>query len=247
MKKTFHMHSVLISLAAHTGFTAGEGAEGKQSDRFDTGAGELMIVYLGHASLVFLYQGTSIYIDPVRQYADFSKMPKADIIVITHEHFDHLDPDAINTLKKTGTKIILPPAARKKLGQGEVLSHGTALDIGPLSIEAVPAYNTTPGHLDFHPKSRKDNGYVLTIGTLRVYIAGDTEDIPEMALLGRIDVAFLPMNQPYTMIAEQVATAAKVIKPRILYPYHYDSTDCQKLVQLLSMEKNIEVRIRNLQ
>lgn len=111
---------------------------------------------------------------------------------------------------------------------------------------AVPAYNITSSRMGYHPRERKDNGYVLSIGSLRIYIAGDTEPIPEMANIGKIDIAFLPMNLPFTMTPTQVAQAARIIKPRILYPYHFGSTDTSEITRLLSSDKDIEVRIRNL-
>jgi L-ascorbate metabolism protein UlaG (beta-lactamase superfamily) len=112
-------------------------------------------------------------------------------------------------------------------------------------IEAVPAYNTTPEHLQFHPKGR-DNGYVLTLDGFRIYIAGDTEDIPEMAELKDIDVAFLPCNQPYTMTVEQCVNAAKIIRPKVLFPYHYNNTPVHKISMQLA-GSGIDVRIRDYQ
>jgi len=246
------MAKAVFSIALAFALSAGPGfsqtwPEGKASDRFDTGKGELEIVFLGHSSLILVYKGAYIYIDPVSQYGDFPKYPKADLILITHEHGDHLDPNAVATLSKSGTRILLPEASRRKLGKGESLEHGRALDVAGVTISAVPAYNVTPGHTNYHPKDRRDNGYVITAGFLRVYVAGDTEPIPEMADLGRIDIAFLPMNQPYTMTPEQAAAAARIIRPKILYPYHFGSTDTSELTGPLSNDKDIEVRIRNLQ
>ena len=156
----------------------------------------------------------------------------------------YCDPAAITALKKSGTQIIVNPAVQKKLGSGTALKNGESLTIAKgIKIEAVPAYNTSPGHTQFHPKGR-DNGYVLTIDGLRIYIAGDTEVIPEMAALTDIDVAFLPCNQPYTMTPEQVAKAAKTIKPKTLFPYHYSDTPVKRVAELLKGE-SIDVRIRN--
>lgn len=238
---------VLLALAAVPFASALDGAAGKEMDSFDTGRGELGITFLGHASLVFEFGGAVIYIDPVRQYADFSKLPKADLILVTHEHGDHLDAAAIASLRKPGTRIILPEASRAKLGSGEALEHGRIVEASGISVEAVPAYNSSVGRTGYHPKERKDNGYVLTAGSLRVYVAGDTEPTPEMAGMGAIDIAFLPMNLPYTMTPEQVAAAARTIRPRILYPYHFGSTDTGLLARLLADEKGIETRVRKLQ
>lgn len=221
--------------------------EGKASDHFDSSQGDVEIAFLGHGSLGILFKGLYIYIDPVSQYANFSKYPKADLILITHEHGDHLEAKAIAALRTESTRVILPEASRQKLGTGEALEHTKTIEVSGLKIMAVPAYNVTPGRTSYHPKSRKDNGYIISAGSLRIYIAGDTEPIPEMAVLGPVDIAFLPMNQPYTMTPEQAAAAARMIKPKILYPYHFGSTDTAALVKLLAQNPDIEVRIRNLQ
>lgn len=220
--------------------------EGFASDRLDTGSGELEITFIGHASLAFDYQGKHIQVDPVSAYTDYGKWPKADLILVTHEHSDHLDKSAIAVLTGPSTTIVVPEAVRAKLGSGTTLEVGNSMTVAGVTVEAVPAYNTTAGRDGYHPKARKDNGYVLTFGKLRVYVAGDTENIPEMAELKNIDVAFLPMNQPYTMTPQQVADAARSFKPRILYPYHFSATDTSLLAPLLASEKDIEIRIREL-
>ena len=226
------------------------GAMDFQTDTFKTKGGkEVVITAIKHASLRIQYDGLEIQVDPVAKYApetDYSKFPKADVILVTHEHFDHFDRDTIAALKKDGTQIIANPAVQKMLGSGTALTNGEQRMIAKdIKLDAVPAYNTTPGHTQFHPKGR-DNGYVLTIDGLRIYIAGDTEDIPEMSALKDIDVAFLPCNQPYTMTPEQVAKAARTIKPKVLYPYHYSSTPIKNVVELLA-GSGIDVRIRNYQ
>jgi L-ascorbate metabolism protein UlaG (beta-lactamase superfamily) len=203
-----------------------------------------------HGSLRIQYNGLEIQVDPVGKglppATDYAAFPKADLILVTHEHFDHFDRDAIATLCKDGTETIVNPAVRGMLGSGRAMSNGDRFDWRDgISIAAVPAYNTTPGHLQFHPKGR-DNGYVLDLGGFRVYIAGDTEDIPEMASLSGIDVAFLPCNQPYTMTPEQAASAARAFTPKVLFPYHYGTTDIQRLAELLK-GSNIDVRIRDYQ
>ena len=221
-----------------------------QTDTFKTKGGkEVVITAIKHASLRIQYDGLEIQVDPVAKYApetDYSKFPKADVILVTHEHFDHFDSDAIATLKKDGTEIVANPAVQKMLGFGTALANGESRVLAKgIKLDAVPAYNTTPGHTQFHPKGR-DNGYVLTIDGLRIYIAGDTEDIPEMAALKDIDVAFLPCNQPYTMTPEQVAKAARTIKPKVLFPYHYSQTPIKQVSDLLT-GSGIDVRIRNYQ
>ena len=221
-----------------------------QTDTFKTQEGKAVtITAIKHASLRIQYDGLEIQVDPVAKYApatDYSKFPKADVVLVTHEHFDHFDRDTIATLRKDSTEIVANPAVQKMLGLGMVLANGESRVLAKgIKLDAVPAYNTTPGHTQFHPKGR-DNGYVLTIDGLRIYIAGDTEDIPEMAALKDIDVAFLPCNQPYTMTPEQVAKAARMIKPKLLFPYHYSQTPIKNVVELLA-GSGIDVRIRNYQ
>ncbi len=246
MYKSAFPFALAFALSAVRGFSEGW-PEGKTSDMFDIGTGKLEIVFLGHSSLIFAYDGAYIYIDPVSQYADYSKFPKADLILITHQHGDHLDPKAIAALSKPQTRVVLSKGAHAVYGKGEMLDWGQAARAAGIVAEAVPAYNVTSDHLGYHPKNRHDNGYVVTAGKLRIYIAGDTEPTAEMATLGSIDIAFLPMNQPYTMTPEQAAAAAHAIHPRILYPYHFGSTDPKVLVNLLSHTSDIEVRIRKLQ
>lgn len=228
--------------------TAGlTGATSFASDSFKTPSGkELKITFIKHASLMLTYDGHTIQVDPVSEYADYSQFPKADLILITHEHGDHLDQKAIQSIEKPGTLLITNEASAKIMGKGEVMKNGDRKNpVDYLDIEAVPAYNTTPGHEKYHPKHR-DNGYILTIGGLRIYIAGDTEDIPEMKELKDIDVAFLPVNQPYTMTVPQAARAARLFSPKILYPYHYGDTKIEDLPAELK-GSGIDVRIRELQ
>jgi len=217
-------------------------------DEFTTKDGKpLSIYFVKHASLIIKYDNKLIYVDPVTMFADFSKEPKADLILVTHEHYDHLDTLAIKQLEKPDTKIILDPASQKMLGRGFAMQHNGKLTIvDAVTLQAVPAYNVTTEHIEWHPKDRGDNGYVLTIGGTKIYIAGDTEPIFEMALLKDIDIAFLPVNQPYTMTVEQAVAAAKVIKPKILYPYHFGETNVQEIVPQLE-GTGIEVRIRALE
>jgi Predicted Zn-dependent hydrolases of the beta-lactamase fold len=220
-----------------------------ETDTFKTKNGQtLSIQFIKHGSLSISFEGHIIQIDPAGMFADYSKMPKADLILITHEHPDHFDAKAIAALEKSGTKIITNASTRKLLGKGIVMKNGDKLKpVSYLQLEAVPAYNTTVGREKFHPKGR-DNGFILTLGGLRIYIAGDTEDIPEMNQLKNIDIAFLPVNQPYTMTVDQVINAAKVVKPRFFYPYHYGETKISEVQERLKIEApGIEVRIRQMQ
>jgi len=219
-----------------------------EEDIIKTSAGDLKITFIGHSSLVLAFNNKVIHIDPVSRETDYSKLPKADIILITHEHGDHLDPKAIDILRKETTSIVLTKACAEQVASGIIMQNGDVRTVGGLKIEAVPAYNIVnkrPGGQPFHPKGQ-GNGYVITFGDKRVYVAGDTENTPEMKRLRNIDVAFLPMNLPYTMTPEMVADAAKAFEPKILYPYHYGQTDPNLLVNLLKDSKTIEVRIRKM-
>lgn len=216
-----------------------------ERDQFQTAQGPLEITFIGHGTLMFSWKDRVIHIDPVAQYADYSKLPKADLILVTHEHGDHLDPKAIEQILKPTTSIVLNPNSAAKLGKGKAIKNGETIEVLGISILAVPAYNTTAGRDRYHPKGR-DNGYVLQFPGLTVYVAGDTEDILEMKDLMGIDIAFLPMNQPYTMTPPQVASAARVIKPRVLYPYHFGETPTQELAALLKDERGIDLRIRKM-
>jgi L-ascorbate metabolism protein UlaG (beta-lactamase superfamily) len=171
-------------------------------------------------------------------------MPKAYYLLVTHEHFDHFNQEAIKLLSGGNTRFITNKRCADMYGSGQVMKNGDKLQISDdFTIEAVPAYNYTEGHTQFHPKGR-DNGYILNIDGLRIYIAGDTEDIPEMSAIKDIDVAFLPCNQPYTMTPEQLIKAARIIKPKVVFPYHYGQTDVSSLPGILKAD-GIDVRIRH--
>jgi L-ascorbate metabolism protein UlaG (beta-lactamase superfamily) len=221
----------------------------QQTDEFTTKSGKkVRFTCIKHASIQINYNGQEIEVDPVgkgmKPETDYSQFPKADIILVTHEHHDHFDPDAIAQLTKASTKIYLNPAVQKMLGSGKALKNGDKVKVAnDITIEAVPAYNTTPGREQFLPKGR-DNGYILTLDGMRIYIAGDTEDIPEMANIKDIDIAFLPCNQPYTMTIDQLVSAAKTIKPKVVFPYHYNNTPVTQAVMRLA-GTGIEVRIRD--
>ena len=224
-------------------------AEGQfETDVLPTSAGDLRITFVGHGSLMFTFNGKIIHVDPYGKLTDFSKQPKADIILITHEHPDHLDPDAIRNLRTSNTVVVLSAACAGRVDGGMVMTNGEVQTVQGLSIEAVPAYNIVhrrDNGQPFHPRGQ-GNGYILTFGDRRVYVAGDTENTPEIKALKKIDVAFLPMNLPYTMTPEMVADAAKAFKPKILYPYHYGDTDTARLKDLLKDDPEIEVRIRRM-
>ncbi|MCK9426665.1 MAG: MBL fold metallo-hydrolase [Ignavibacteriaceae bacterium] len=219
-----------------------------QTDIIKTSASELKITFIEHATLMFEFNSQIIYIDPVSSYADYSKLPKADLILITHQHGDHLDPKAIEMIKKDDTKLFCNQAALPKAADGSILKNGDTTSFKGIKISAVPAYNIINKRETgeaFHPKGM-GNGYVLTFANVKVYIGGDTENVPEMKNLKGIDIAFLPMNLPYTMTPAMVADAVKMFNPKILYPYHYGNTDVNELVKLLKDKKDCKVRIRKM-
>ena len=223
--------------------------KGAEIDVFKTKSGKTVTFYaLMHASIRIVVDGQEIEIDPVRQLGsrttDYASMPKADYIFVTHEHHDHFDQAAIGQLTNDRTTLVTNSRCAEMLGRGKVMANGDRLSLADwIEVEAVPAYNTTEAHKQFHPKGR-DNGFILTIDGLRIYIAGDTEDIPEMGSIKDIDIAFLPCNQPYTMTTEQLVNAARMVKPRVLFPYHYGQTDVASVAEQLGAE-GIDVRIRH--
>ncbi len=270
------MKKLLLSLLAATCLTTACGQQqkaqkaapedGYETDTFKTKSGKLVTFHaLMHASIRIEFDGKEIEIDPVRRLGDrkidFTRLPKADYIFVTHEHQDHFSPDAIRQLTGSKTMLITNSRCAGMLGSGDRVANPTGQSASPtgriqvmkngdscqiaddITIEAVPAYNTTEGHLQFHPKGR-DNGFILTLDGLRIYIAGDTEDIPEMAAMKDIDIAFLPCNQPYTMTTSQLTHAALTVMPKVLFPYHYGKTDVSALPSQLQA-KGIEVRIRH--
>ena len=220
-------------------------------DEYTTQSGKkVTITCIKHASMEINFDGVEIQVDPVGMWlkpeTDYATFPKANIILITHEHKDHFDREAIHQLRTPATTIYVNQAVFGHFKNGLVMRNGDQVKYADdITIEAVPAYNTTEGREQFHPKGR-DNGYILTLDGLRIYIAGDTEDIPEMADLKDIDIAFLPCNQPYTMTVDQVVNAAKIIKPKILFPYHYNETPVYQINMKLAGQ-GIDVRIRDYQ
>ncbi len=235
-----------LAVAALAGLLVPAGAEAQKTfagDSFETSGGELKITFIGHGTLMLTYAGKVIHVDPVSMYADYATMPKADLVLVTHEHGDHLDAKAVAAVSTSRTVVAANEKAAGSLGGAVVMKNGDARTLAGIPVEAVPAYNFEKA---FHPKGN-GNGYVLTFGDRRVYIAGDTENVPEIKKLEGIDIAFLPMNQPFTMTPEQVADTARSLRPRVLYPYHFGETDTSKLVELLKGEEGIDVRIRQLQ
>jgi len=244
--------SAFIFLLAASMIAAAQ--DGLQSDVFKAAGGVLRITFIGHASLLFQYRAAhqaadlNIYVDPDGRLADFSHLPKADLILVSHQHGDHFDARAIETLRQAATEIFVTSSCLPLPAAARTLKNGDRAEFKGVPIEAVPAYNIVhkrPDGNPYHPRG-EGNGYVLNFPGLRVYVAGDTENIPEMAALKDIAIAFLPMNLPYTMTPEMTAQAARTIKPRVLYPYHFSATDPQRLVALLGDMAGMDVRIRKL-
>ena len=218
-------------------------------DVFQTKSGKTIKFHaLMHASIRIEYDGKEIEIDPVlklrEKTIDYTTMPKATYIFVTHEHPDHFNQEAIKQLSTENTMLITNKRCGDMLGYGTIMANGDNLQIADdFTVEAVPAYNTTEANTKFHPKGR-DNGFILTIDGLRIYIAGDTEDIPEMSAVKDIDIAFLPCNQPFTMTPEQLVKAARTVKPKVLFPYHFGDTNVSAIPDLLKKD-GIDVRIRH--
>jgi L-ascorbate metabolism protein UlaG (beta-lactamase superfamily) len=220
-----------------------------EEDVLKTSAGDLKIGLIGHGTVMFRIGDKVIHVDPTSAEADYGKMPKGDLILVTHEHGDHLDPKAIAAATKPGTVVVVTEKGAPQVPGAIVMKNGDERTVAGFKIEAIAAYNIIhkrPSGDPFHPRG-VGNGYIITFGDQRVYVAGDSENTPEMKALRDIAVAFLPMNLPYTMTPEMTADAARAFRPKILYPYHFGQTDTSQLVKLLAGEKEIEVRIRKMQ
>jgi L-ascorbate metabolism protein UlaG (beta-lactamase superfamily) len=217
----------------------------RPADTFNTKAGPVKITVVRHASLMIEAGGKVIQVDPWSQ-GNYDGLPKADLILLTDVHGDHLDPKAIAQLRKESTVFIAPEAVAKTVDGAKVVHNGETTTWDQWKIEAVPMYNLKRGPSEgkyYHEKGR-GNGYVMTYGGTRFYIAGDTEGIPEMRALKNIDVAFVPMNLPYTMTPEEAADAVRAFHPKVVYPYHYRGADTQVFAKALE-GSGIDVRLRN--
>jgi len=218
-------------------------------DRLATSDGDVIIHPVNHASLILTWKDKIIYVDPVGGGNRFGTLPKPALILLTDIHGDHLNLDTLAAVANDKTVLVAPAAVAEQLApalrkQTTVLTNGETRMVLGVSIEALPMYNTTPNRLQFHPKGR-GNGYLLTLGGKRLYLSGDTEDIPEMKGLKNIDVAIVCMNLPYTMDVEQAAQAVRVFRPKVVYPYHSRGSDLEKFKKLVGDDLGIEVRLRN--
>ena len=225
-------------------------AEGRPTpDSIASEDGPLKIVPINHATLALEWKDKTIYVDPVGGARTFDGLPRPNLILVTDIHGDHFNKETLAELAVPGTKLICPAAVAEQMSpdlraRATVLANGQTADPLGIKIEAIPMYNLTPERLKFHTKGR-GNGYVLTIGGRRIYLSGDTEDIPEMLALKNIDVAFVCMNLPYTMTVEQAARAVRTFKPKIVYPYHYRGSDLNRFKELVGTDTGVEVRLRD--
>lgn len=198
-----------------------------------------------HASVVIQAPGKVVYVDPVGDIASYAGQSPQAVVLVTHGHYDHFEPKLLTALRMRGAEVYGPLSVIEKLGFGEAIQNGETKKAGTITIEAIPAYNTSPERKDFHPKGR-DNGYIITLEGKRIYISGDTEDTPEARALKKIDYAFVCMNLPYTMTVEQAASLVLAVKPKVVIPYHYrgkeSMSDIPRFKELVAKEKGIEVR-----
>lgn len=243
------MLKLMLASLVIMGLAAMVSAQDKlEKDTIRTSAGPLEITFIGHGTLMFSFQGRVVHVDPWIQLADYAKLPPADLILITHEHRDHLDLKALEILRQDHTVVVCSPSSAGQVAGCTLMENGATRVIAGLEIKAVPAYNVVHKRENgepYHPKGN-GNGYVITFGDKKVYVAGDTENVPEMKELKGIFTSFLPMNLPFTMTPEMAADAARSFRPKILYPYHFGETDPSRLVDLLRGEKGVEVRIRKM-
>ncbi|MDR2938159.1 MAG: MBL fold metallo-hydrolase [Prevotellaceae bacterium] len=237
MKKILLGLTLIFSLMAQ--------AQTPKGDIFKTSLGELQVQLVKHGSLMLTLGDKVIQVDPISQSADYSALPKADLILVTHEHGDHFDKAAIYKTKKPSAEMVASAIVAKRLPGAKVLANGESAEWNGVKIDAVPAYNVANKRHDgqvFHPKG-DGNGYVLTFGDFKLYIGADTENIEEMKQLKNIDLAFLPKNLPYTMTDEMLVAAAKSFKPKTLYVYHYFELDKIESIKKELEKEGVEVRV----
>jgi len=244
------------NVAANTGRNRRPKAPPKtkfEEDVIKTSGGDLKITSVGHASVMFTFGGKVVHVDPVSDVADYSLLPKADLILVTHDDPDHLDRKAVQALSAAATKLIVCPNCSLYLPAGRIMINGETDTIADFKVEAVPAYNIfgRGGNGKPYAPRGSTNGYIVTFGDKRVYIAGITESIPEMQKFKPIDVAFLPLNEIgrglalRTMNPSMFTNAVSVLQPKILFPYNYGSNDPAKFAELVKTP-GIDLRVRDM-
>lgn len=219
-------------------------------DTLKTDKGNVSIHPIEHATFVMKWDGKTIFVDPTKGGDAFKEFGKPDLILITDIHGDHHDPKTLAAVRTPESVVVVPAAVAEKMGadkgNAKILANGEKTKVGEIEIEAVPMYNLTSERKNFHTKGR-GNGYVVTLGGKRLYVSGDTEDVPEMRALKDIDAAFVCMNLPYTMDVDKAASAVLEFKPKVVYPYHYRGkegmSDVEKFRTLVAQDKGIEVRL----
>jgi len=220
-----------------------------EGDKISSPEGDLVVRPINHATLALGWKEQVILVDPVGGAKRFEGLPKPNLILITHLHGDHLSVETLKAVATAKTRLVAPPSVAEQLPDNlrqstVVMTNGQRATVEGFEIEALPAHNLTPERLKFHPPGR-DNGYLVAIGPQRVYLSGDTEDIPAMRALKKVDVAFICLNLPYTMTEEQAASAVREFRPRIVYPYHCRGSNLEKFKQLVGTDPGTEVRLRN--
>lgn len=226
----------------------------KQTDSVQTSRGELRLTPLYHGSVMLEFNGKVIHVDPWSQ-ADYTGMPQADLIVITHTHADHLDRPLVEKLVKKGTLIVSTLAGVETLncapacGEVETVGLGEHKTVMGIDIEGVAMYNLVYGSAPGKPFHHRGvgSGYVLGFGDTRVYFSGDTECTPEMKALTDVTIAFLAMSPPRTMSPVEAAGCARAFRPKIVYPYHYRGSKTEEFANALKDMPGIEVRLRKLE
>ncbi|WP_423821214.1 MBL fold metallo-hydrolase [Salinisphaera sp. SPP-AMP-43] len=216
----------------------------------ETKAGPLELHIVQHASFVLRWNDRVIYVDPVGGAEAYAGLPAPDIVLLTHPHPDHLDPETLTGLDTGRAVFVMPSSVAERLdsrlGREQiVLGNGEASDRLGNGLRAVPMYNLPASPQAYHPKGW-GNGYVLTLADRQIYISGDTEGTPEMRSLTDIDLAFVCMNLPYTMDTAQAADAVQDFAPGIVYPYHYRGQDVADFQQRLqARDSDIQIRLRD--
>jgi L-ascorbate metabolism protein UlaG (beta-lactamase superfamily) len=247
-REMLKLRNVMCGLVLVAAMTAPALAAEVTGDEIQTSDGPLVIHPVNHASMVLSWNGEIIYVDPVGGADVYKGLPAPDVIFLTDVHGDHFDDKTLAALDTSDTEIVAPKAVADGMSEDvrkhvEVMANGDTSTVAEIGVEAMPMYNNTKDLLQYHPKGR-GNGYVLTLGGKRIYIAGDTEDTPEMRALKDIDVAFIPMNLPYTMTVDQAADAVLAFKPKVVYPYHYKGSDVQAFEGIVEAgDAHIDVRL----